>query len=98
MAVNKLDYEQFRAEHSAINTCIQNIEAELNTANNNLQNATADASGQWAAADSEDWNQIYSDINVKFQKLQDLMQKAGVAMSSTEATENAYSGLGNTVQ
>ena len=85
MAVNKLDYEQYRTEHSAINTCIQNIENELNVANNNLQNATADASGQWA-------------INVKFQKLQNLMQASGVSAESTAATESAYSGLGNTVQ
>ena len=98
MAVNKLDYEQYRTEHSAINTCIQNIESELNAANNNLKNATADASGQWATTDVEDWNRIYSDINVKFQRLQELMKATGVSAESTAATESAYSGLGNTIQ
>lgn len=93
MAVNTLDYAQYNAEHQAINTCIQNIEAELNTANTKLNEATADASGQWASTDIDDWNQIYRDINAKFSRLQELMKAAGVSAESTQSTENAYSGF-----
>ncbi len=95
MAVDKLNYEQYNSEHSAINTCIKNIENELNIANSKLTEATADASGQWASTDIEDWNQIYNDINVKFQRLQDLMQASGVSAESTSSTEAAYSGFQN---
>ncbi len=94
MAVDKLNYEQYNAEHSAINTCINNIEAELTTANTNLQNATADASGQWASTDIDDWNRIYSDINAKFARLQELMKASGVSAEATAATESSYSGFG----
>jgi len=96
MAVDKLNYEQYKSEHTAINTCISNIENELNVANTKLQEATADASGKWASTDIEDWNQIYNDINVKFQRLQTLMQASGVSAESTSSTEAAYSGFKNT--
>lgn len=95
MAVNTLDYGQYRSEHSAINTCIQNIENELTVANQNLQNATQDASGTWAATDVEEWNEIYTDIKAKFDRLQALMQASGVSAESTAATESAYAGFGN---
>lgn len=94
MAVSTLDYAQYNAEHSAINTCIENIEAELTAANTKLNDATAEASGQWATTDIDDWNQIYKDINAKFERLQALMQAAGVSAESTQATESAYSGFG----
>ncbi len=93
MAVNTLDYESYKSEHSAINTCINNIEAELNTANTKLNEATADASGQWASTDVDEWNQIYKDINSKFERLQALMQASGVSAEATQATESAYSGF-----
>lgn len=93
MAVNKLDYAQYSSEHQAINTCIQNIEAELNTANAKLNEATVDASGQWASTDIDDWNQIYRDINAKFSRLQELMKASGVSAESTQSTESAYSGF-----
>lgn len=93
MAVNTLDYGAYNSEHSAINTCINNIETELTTANAKLNEATADASGQWASTDIDDWNQIYSDINAKFDRLQALMQASGVSAEATQATESAYSGF-----
>lgn len=93
MAVNQLDYAQYNSEHSAINTCIGNIEAELTSANAKLQEATAEASGQWATTDVDDWNAIYSDINKKFERLQALMKASGVSAESTQATENAYAGF-----
>lgn len=93
MAVNTLDYESYRSENDAINTCIQNIETELNTANAKLNEATQDASGTWASTDIEDWNSIYSDINTKFSRMQELMKAAGVSTEETSATENAYAGF-----
>lgn len=93
MAVNTLDYAQYNAEHSAINSCIENIEAELNAANTKLNEATAEASGTWASTDIDDWNQIYADINAKFSRLQELMKAAGVSAESTQSTESAYSGF-----
>ncbi len=95
MAVDKLNYGQYNSEHSAINTCIGNIEAELTTANTKLQEATADASGTWASTDIDDWNMIYSDINSKFERLQALMKASGVSAEATQTTENAYSGFGS---
>lgn len=93
MALDKLNYEQFNSEHQAINTCISNIEEELKAANTKLQEATADASGQWANADIEDWNTIYADINAKFERLQVLMQAASASAQATASTESAYSGF-----
>ena len=42
MALDKLNYEQFTQEQTAINTCISNIEQELNAANSKLNEATSD--------------------------------------------------------
>lgn len=93
MAVSKLDYSQFNSEYSAINTCIENIEEELNTANTKLNDATSEGSGKWASTDIDDWNKIYKDINAKFDRLQALMQAAGVSAESIQSTESTYSGF-----
>lgn len=98
MALDKLNYEQFTQEQTAINTCISNIEQELNAANSKLNEATSDASGKWANTDIEDWNRIYGDINTKFARLQELMRAAAAAVQKTESTESAYSGFSNTTQ
>lgn len=98
MALDKLNYEQFTQDQSAINNCISNIEQELNGANSKLNDATVDASGRWATTDIDDWNRIYSDINAKFTRLQELMKVAAAAVQKTESTESAYSGFSNTTQ
>lgn len=95
MAVDKVNYGSYNSEHSAINTCIGNIDSELASANKYLQEATNDASGNWASTDIDDWNKIYSDINTKFATLQRLMEASGVSVETTETTENAYSGFGS---
>ncbi len=96
MALNALDYGQFNTEHAAITTCMDNISAELTAANNALNNATADASGTWAATDIEDWNLIYNDINKKFERMKTLMSAAGASAQSLSSTEQAYSGFDTT--
>ena len=97
MAVDKLNYAQYQGEHAAIDACIHNIEEELNTANSKLTEATADASGVWASTDIDDWNMIYSDINSKFNRLQELMIAAAAGVTSTSETEQAVSGFANAI-
>ncbi len=98
MALDKLNYEQFTSEQTAINACISSIEQELTAANSKLTDATSDASGRWASTDIEDWNRIYTDINSKFSRLQELMKAAAAAVQKTESTESAYSGFSSTTQ
>lgn len=93
MAVDKLLYEQYDSEHAAINDNIANIEDELSNANKKLNEATESASGKWASADIEEWNQLYADINQKFKRLQDLMAAAKTSVEATSTTDNSYSGF-----
>lgn len=98
MTVLKQDYPQFSSEHNAINTCIGNIENELNVTNTNIETMNANNSGNWIDVDVNDWQNIKNDINSKFEKLQELMAAAGGAVENTSnVVENTYAGLDSTI-
>lgn len=93
MAIDAINYAQYQSEHTAINTCMSNIEEELNIADRKFEEAIRDGSGTWAETDMADWRQIYAGVHARFNRMQDLMNATGTAVQTTADTEQQVAGL-----